>query len=156
MSRLTIDDVIGHCNRHTERTEKHMSRETLENMSIEDNTFMKEYWEHRQVAEWLKELQALRDKQEQGLLIELPCKVGSKVYLICARRTKCTEHGLEFDDYFCEGCECLECDSRREYYIHENYSVSIEWIVRYLNDFGVRVFLTESEAEEALAKTGGK
>lgn len=103
-----------------------------------------------------KKLKAYEDKQEQGLLIELPCKVGSKVFLICSRYTKCTEHGVEFDDYSCEGCECLECDSRREYYIHENHSVSLEWIVRYLNDFGVRVFLTRSEAEEALAKMGGK
>lgn len=108
------------------------------------------------IEQLAEELKQYKDKEEQGLLIELPCKVGSKVYLICARRTKCTEHGLEFDDYFCEGCECLECDSKREYYIHENDSVSLEWIVRYLKDFGVRVFLTRSEAEEALAKMGGK
>ena len=59
-----------------------MSRETLENMPIEENTFMKEYWEHRQVAEWLKELQAFKDKQEQGLLIEIPLKVGDTFWEI--------------------------------------------------------------------------
>ena len=36
--------------------------------------------EHRQLAEWLKELQKYKDLEEQGRLIELPCKIGDTVY----------------------------------------------------------------------------
>ena len=79
MGKLMIDEVIGHCERTVERFEKQTSRAVLEKIPLEE-IFIKEYWEHRQVAEWLEELQAFKDKQEQGLLIELPCKVGTVVF----------------------------------------------------------------------------
>lgn len=93
--------------------------------------------------------------EEDGLLIRLPCKVGSTVYLINSKYTKCTRENQEFDEYSCQGCEWLDCDSRKEYYIHTNESVSLEWIVRYSKDFGKTVFLTKAEAEQALAKMKG-
>lgn len=55
MKRLSIEEVIAHCKRHTDREEKRSSIEELETGSMEQ-VFMKEYWEHRQVAEWLTEL----------------------------------------------------------------------------------------------------
>lgn len=58
--RLSIDEVIGHCRRHTERIEKRSSRMQLEETPIGDSNFMKEYWEHRQVEEWLSELKEYR------------------------------------------------------------------------------------------------
>lgn len=125
MSRLTIDDVIGHCNRHTERTEKHMSRETLENMPIEENSFIKEYWEHRQVAEWLEELQAYKDKEEQGLLLVLPVPLNSEVYVIDSGLIIPATADVMF--------------------------LGVLWH-EYKNEW----FATRSEAEEALAKMGGK
>lgn len=59
MERLTIEEVIAHCGRHVDRIERQIEKETLE---IEDMSpvFMKEYWEHRQVKEWLLELQKYR------------------------------------------------------------------------------------------------
>ena len=57
--RLSIDEVIGHCQRHTDRAELLNSKEALENGDMEP-FFMKEYWEHRQVAEWLAELKEYR------------------------------------------------------------------------------------------------
>ena len=44
--------------------------------------YIKEYWEHRQVKEYLEELKRYRDLDEQGLLLRLPCKVGDTVYYI--------------------------------------------------------------------------
>ena len=99
----------------------------------------------------LFKLAEYEDLEEQGLLIRLPCKACSATYLICSRYTKCSKHGEEFEEYDCQGCED-ECDSHKEYYIHKNLSVDLEWIVRNINRFGKTVFLTQSEAEEALRK----
>lgn len=57
--RLSIDEVLGHCNRTRERHEKMSSMEELEKGDMEPY-YMKEYWEHRQVAEWLTELKEYR------------------------------------------------------------------------------------------------
>jgi hypothetical protein len=104
--------------------------------------------------EALEEIQTYRDAEKQGLLLKLPCKVGSTVYLINSRYTECTQEGQEFDEYSCQGCECLECDSHKEYYIHTNKSVSIEWIVEHLKEIGKTVFLTKEEAEQVLKQMG--
>lgn len=101
-------------------------------------------WITRKCDEWVR-------AEEHGLLLRLPCKVKSSVYLICARYTKCSKYNEEFDEYSCQGCD-EECDSHKEYYIHKNLSVNLEWIVRNINSFGKTVFLTREEAEEALRK----
>ena len=90
--------------------------------------------------------------EEEGRLIMLPCKIGSAVYLICHRYTECSKYGESFEEYSCSGCEEWDCDSRKEYYIHINQSVSLEWIVRNMRmeNFGKTVFLTMEEAEKAL------
>ena len=58
--RLSMDEVIAHCNRHTERMEQTSSRRQLEETPIGNSDRMKQYWEHRQVAEWLEEIKAYR------------------------------------------------------------------------------------------------
>ena len=97
------------------------------------------------VQEKLREYEGL---EKQGLLLRLPCKSGSTVYLICSRYTKCSKYKEIWND--CYGCEEDECDSYKEYYIHINHSVSNEWIVRNMNYFGKTVFLTKEEAEQKL------
>ena len=153
MGKLTIDEVIGHCERTVERYEKQTSRAVLEKRPLEE-IFIKEYWEHRQVAEWLEELQAFKDKQEQGLLIEPKCRVGGYVYYpvvdynyifpvrisqiiisdVGNGKSVFQYNGITFDG---------NGDAYEEYEFDDN-------------DFGVRVFLTESEAEEALARMKGE
>lgn len=41
---------------------------------------------------WLKELKSYKDLEEQGLLVRLPCKVGTEVYYILGipNKTPCT------------------------------------------------------------------
>lgn len=102
----------------------------------------------------LDEYKEYKRLEEQGLLLRLPCKVGSTVYVINGRYTKCTREKQEFDEYSCQGCEWLDCDSHKEYYIHTNKSVSLEWIVRYSKNIGKTVFLTKEEAEQALKQMG--
>ena len=98
----------------------------------------------------IQKLAEYENLEEQGLLLRLPCKVGDKVYLICSRYSECSKYKERLDEYNCQGCEEDECDSHKEYYIHINYSVSIEWIVRNLNNFGKTVFFTKEEAEQKL------
>lgn len=100
----------------------------------------------------MEQLYKYETAEEEGRLIVLPCKVGSAVYLIWHRYTKCSKYGESFEEYSCSGCEEWDCDSHKEYYIHVNQSVSLEWIVRnmQLGNFGKTVFLTKEEAEKAL------
>ena len=58
--RLTLGEAIKHCEEKTDCTQCGE--------------------EHRQLAEWLKELQKYKDLEEQGRLIKLPCKIGDTVY----------------------------------------------------------------------------
>ena len=81
MGKLTIDEIIGHCERKTEQYERLFGKERLETTPLISST-IKEYWEHRQVAEYLRKLKEYEDLEEQGRLVKLPCKVGDVVYLI--------------------------------------------------------------------------
>lgn len=97
-----------------------------------------------------KKLAEYEDLEEQGLLLRLPCKVGDTVYCIYERYTKCSENEQEFDEYSCQGCECLECDSHKQLYVQSQKAYSLDWIVSNLKRFGETVFLTKSEAEQKL------
>ena len=92
---------------------------------------------------------------EENRLIELPCKVGDTVYMIQKRYTKCSKHQERRDEYNCQGCEELVCDSHIEHYIQPLNSAPIDWIVRMDNQFGETVFLTKEEAERKLAELEG-
>ena len=98
----------------------------------------------------LRKLAEYEDAEEQGLLLRLPCNVGDTVYCIYERYTKCSENEQEFDEYSCQGCECLECDSHKELYVQSQKAYSLDWIVSNLKRFGETVFLTQSEAEQKL------
>ena len=104
------------------------------------------------VGEAIDKLAEYETAEEEGRLVVLPCKVGSVAYSICHRYTKCSKYGESFEEYSCSGCEELNCDSHKEYYIHVNQSVSLEWIIRnmQLGNFEKTVFLTRGEAEKAL------
>lgn len=103
------------------------------------------------LTEILEKLGKYEDAEEKGLLLRLPCKPRSEVFLICNRYTHCSFEDVSFEESSCEGCE-YDCDSRKELYIHRNSSVDIEWITRNLNKFGKTVFLTKEEAEAKLAE----
>ena len=100
--------------------------------------------------EAINKLGKYEDLEEQGLLLRLPCKVGYTVYCIYERYTKCSENEQEFDEYSCQGCECLECDSHKELYVQSQKAYSLDWIVSNLKRFGKTVFLTQTEAEQKL------
>ena len=126
----------------------------------------------------LKHIQNLIDKEEQGLLIELPCKVGDTVYVL----EKCKNIATVLDGtlygtatgYYCpyelNGKCPHDCDDCEEV---EELTAVFEDTIKYIGidetgiclftentrmccTIGKDTFLTRSEAEEALAKMGGK
>ena len=80
MERLTIDEIIEHCDRKTGMYEKSCDVKYLETAVMGNR--IKEYWEHKQVSEYLRKLKDYEDLDEQGRLVKLPCEVGDTVYLI--------------------------------------------------------------------------
>lgn len=88
MERLTIDEIIEHCDRKTRLYEKACDGRHLETTVM--NNPIKEYWEHKQVAEYLRKLKEYEDLEEQGRLLKLPCKVGDTIYIIAPKCCDCT------------------------------------------------------------------
>lgn len=85
-----------------------------------------------------EKLAAYEDAEEQGLLIRLPCKVGSNIYLI-------TDDGIDVAD-------CREIRlADEEMYIESN--TFCDWIS--FDKIGKTVFLTEEEAESKLEEMEG-
>lgn len=95
----------------------------------------------------LDKLGAYEDKQEQGLLIELPCKVGDKLYQI--KKDELYELifiGLVYDIF------------NKEWALEFAVQIGLEWhkITRTKERIGKTIFLTRPEAEEALARMKGE
>lgn len=87
---------------------------------------------------YYKKLAAYEDAEEHGLLIRLPCKVGSNIYII-------TDDGVDIAD-------CREIRvADEEMYIESN--TFCDWIS--FDKIGKTVFLTEEEAEAKLAEMEG-
>lgn len=185
MERLTIDEIIEHCDRKTRMYEKARDIKYLETTM---NNSLKEYWEHKQVAEYLRKFKAYESLEEQGRLIKLPCKVGDTVYAICT----CEAVGKVLDGtmygekggfgtatgYYCpyelsDKCPHTEADGCEEC---ENIEAVFEDTIDYINitgyeiliglkntnfcvtidEIGKTVFLTQSAAEEKLKELRGK
>lgn len=80
------------------------------------------------------------DAEEQGLLLRLPCKVGTPVYMV---EQDCGGDTLDCRSGGCEGCEYLYR------YIEEN-----EFQLYMCEQIGKNVFFTREAAEAALAEKG--
>lgn len=134
MERLSIDEIIEHCERKTKLYEEVGKNIDFETTELTDA--IKEYWEHKQVKEYLEELKEYRDLEDQRLLLCFPCKVGDTVYYktigndiytIKITEIKLSNSGTTYNGYFLN-C-AYEFDS---------------------SDFGKTVFLTQAEAEKKL------
>ena len=121
---------------------KQSNNEEVNCACINNHTYMREVDGEREnyylIGECIDKLADYEDKQEQGLLIELPCKVGDRVYFIVGK------------DISVQKVMSIQLLSNNRIEIYTKRRVLNG------NDFGKTVFLTRSEAEEALAKMGGK
>lgn len=141
MERLSIDEVIEHCKRHTERMESHSGRSQLEETPIGNSNIMKQYWEHRQVAEWLEQLKNYKDAEEQGLLLRLPYPLGTENLYFADK-----------DDWYVLDARKIQAQKMPDGKI----LFEIDCFEFWAEDFGKIVFLTREEAEQALeAMKGG-
>ena len=151
MERLTIDEIIEHCERKTKFYEE--VGKSIDFETIELTGAIKEYWEHKQVKEYLEELKRYRDLEEQGLLLRMPCKVGDTVYYISDGFIEpCTVEVIFLADY-------TDKDGNISYMAEIHFDredcpyVSTEI---YFTDFGKTVFLAQAEAEQKLKEMESK
>ena len=94
-------------------------------------------WENNR-REVLQKLADYEDLEEQGLLLKLPCKLGTTVYSI--------EDECEGDTISCMACECDDCDCLYRF-IEE-----IAFDTYMMDSLGKTVFLTKEAAEKALER----
>ena len=149
MERLTIDEIIEHCKRKTEKYEYLNGANKLENSDI-SFSFIKEYWEHRQVKEYLEELKIYRNLKEQDLLLQLPCKVGDTVFDNDFGRTVGYEvTGFSFGDMNEDDCDdkVKVFNQIIVYYKNSKGSITGSFAV---SELGKTVFLTQAETEQKL------
>ena len=100
-----------------------------------------------QIAGWLEQLKDFNDADEQGLLLKLPCKVGSKVYA----DSHC--FGIleyEVDEIIIDGENTTFLCSAYSEPIGDCPSECLDEIEPCIDDFGKTVFLTREEAKQAL------
>ena len=123
--------------------ERLTNRGTNGEIWITDNDETRQYG-RKETA--FKKLANYEDKQEQGLLIELPCKVGTTVYI-----ANPWWHCIDVAN-ICGISECddVDCFCFKVYVDPDTYTNIA------ISDFGKEWFLTEAEAEEALAKMKGE
>ena len=134
MERLTIDEVIEHCNKTCDMTEKVANVRGHKLESIES----KQFWEHYQVRNWLNELKQYKDLEEQGLLLRLPCPIGTTVY-----------NTTWWDDV----TEKVKVNGKTFYRtVHKHKVSKSTFSLLNIYDFGKTVFLTKVEAEQKLKK----
>ena len=144
MERLTLDEAIKHEKEVAERNYRDTEYESTDSIDDDIKTiYRKRAKEHEQLAEWLEELKSYKDAEEQGLLVRLPCKVGTEVFVIPPREghyIKCQIKKIEISStvfgkihYFVEPVAQRGCSFRY-----------------FDNEFGKTVFLTREEAEKKL------
>jgi hypothetical protein len=145
MERLTLDEAIKHAKEVADMNyndaEKFDSNDSVENY-MKANC-MKCAEEHEQLVEWLEELKSYKELEEQGLIVRLPCKVGTEVFAILSRDshyTKCQIKKIEIrPTIFGKICYFAELVAQRG------------CCFRYFdNEFGKVIFLTREEAVNKL------
>lgn len=109
--------------------------------------------EHEQLADWLEQLKEYQQLEDQGRLIELPCKVGNQLYYIDSYYNtvvpvRLDEVSIKFVgiNTYSYQYNCYSFDGCGD--VYEEYEFDND-------DFGKTVFLTESEAEAKLKELRG-
>lgn len=132
MERLTLENAISHAKEVAEKNYRGADFESIDSIDDDIKTnYIKCAEEHMQVAKWLKELKSYKDLEEQGLLVRLPCPIGTTVWDIC---------GMDIRENVLSG---IECGKDGKQFLWANHD---EWLGE-LNDL---VFLTREAAEKKL------
>ena len=130
MERLTLDEAIKYIKEVVRKNRKNKEKNTI----VIPNSFISSAdcaEKYEQVAKWLEELKSYKDLEEQGLIVRLPCPIGTTVWDIC---------GMDIRENVLSGIECGK-DGKQFLCANDD-----EWLGE-LNDL---VFLTREEAEKKL------
>ena len=130
MERLTLDEVIKYIKEVVQKNRRNKEKNTI----VIPNSFISSAdcaEKYEQVAKWLEELKSYKEAEEQGLLVRLPCPVGTTVWDIC---------GMDIRENVVCG---IECGKNGKQFLWANHD---EWLGE-LNDL---VFLTREAAEKKL------
>ena len=115
----------------------------------EDCDVCEEYCPHLQedncscLKEILEKLGAYEDAEEQGLLLRLPCKVGTSIYMI--------NHYWIDEGHICGIAEADDIDV----FCYKVYCDPDDYTMVAIADFNETWFLTREEAEKALEDMKG-
>lgn len=90
----------------------------------------------RMALDKIRKAKHYEDLEEKGLLVELPCKVGDTIYLI--------SEDCGGDTIFCRYQDCTSCIDIHRYVEGNSFELYM------FDEIGKTVFLTKSEAEQAL------
>lgn len=132
MGELTLEEAIDHAKEVAEKNYRGADFESIDYIDDDIKTnCIKCAEEHMQLAEWLEELKSYKEAEEQGLLVRLPCPVGTTVWDIC---------GMDIRENVVCG---IECGKNGKQFLWANHD---EWLGE-LNDL---VFLTREAAEKKL------
>jgi hypothetical protein len=132
MERLTLEEAIVHAKEVAKKNYRGADFESIDYIDDDIKTnCIKCAEEHMQLAEWLEELKSYKEAEEQGLLVRLPCPVGTTVWDIC---------GMDIRENVVCG---IECGKNGKQFLWANHD---EWLGE-LNDL---VFLTREAAEKKL------
>lgn len=142
MERLTLDNAIKYIKEVARKNRINKEKNTIiiPNSFISSNDCADKYG---QVAKWLEELKSYKEAEEQGLLVRLPCKVGTEVFAILSRDSHCTKCQIKKIEIrptiFGKICYFAEPVAQRG------------CCFRYFDtEFGKVIFLTREEAEKKL------
>lgn len=136
MERLTLDEAINHekMMARRKRWNGKFTKVSLGNEEINkrfEADCIKDAKEHEQLAEWLEELKSYKDLEEQGLLVRMPCPIGTTVWDIC---------GMDIRENVVSG---LEYDKGGKWFLWANEDECI-------GELNVLVFLNREEVENKL------
>lgn len=120
--------------------------------------------------EHFEKLVHYEDLEEQGRLIELPCKVGDTMYKVCNNANVCyeCEHFEQGEYGMWDYCEKLVGDEsefpqlaetpvcEKQYYHIEECKAYEDILINNLKYFGKIYFITKEEAEAKLAELKGE
>lgn len=142
MERLTLDEAIKYT-KEIARANRVEAENYIPTTGPYYNANLECANQYEQFSMWLKELKSYKDAEEQGLLVRLPCKVGTEVFCFFpgdSHYTKCQIKKIEIcSSIFGNICYLAESVEQRGR------------CCRYFdNEFGKFLFLTLEEAEKKL------
>ena len=108
------------------------------------------------VADCMKDYLEMRKAEEQGLILKLPCKVGTELFAVLNKCRAMVVSEEDCDDEF----SCLGCPYKKQFVVTPVSATKEVLLDEYFSKvptyiWGKTLFATKEEAERALAEMKG-